>query len=1630
MNRPNAVLSLLLAILLAACSRPAPEPVPVTTLEGTAATDDAARDFGLLTATAESQDGRPAALLTFSRRLAGAQKFDELLSITLKDGAAPNGAWALDADGVRLRFPYLEADKTYVVTIRAPLAAADGTTLGAESRHEVYTGPLQPLFGFASKGMVLPAHERRGLPIVTVNTPEVDVEFLRVRDGAVPGFIARWQSEGRRWTWTIEALAQLAEPVYANRFAIAADANARTLTYLPVRNIDELEATGLYFAVMKRPGTFADAYDTAMFFVSDIGLHVRAYRDSLLVHAASLKTGEPLPTVSLSLRRADGTEIGKAETDGQGLAKFATRLDSTQLLVASRGRDLTFLAFNQPALDLTEFSIAGRPQRDAEVFPWSGRDLYRPGETVRVAALLRDADGRPLPAQPLFATLRQPDGRVVLQQQLQPGELGAYEFTREIALDAPTGRWSVDFSTDPEKSSADHAFRFRVEEFLPERLKLDLWSEQERLAPGEDLSLSVEAAYLFGAPAAGNRFTAKLAVARDEHPVAALPDFHFGDALLELPKDPQDAIDATLDDDGRLQQALDVLAGTTITGPVKVVVQGSVFETGGRAVSRNLQRTIWPADALVGVRPLFDLADGSPPNDSAGFEVVRADAAGNLLGAQALAVKLVRERRDYTWTWVDNQGWRSDFVANTETVEERTLTVAAGSRARIDAPVEWGVYRLEITDPETGLTMRLPFQSGWGWDDNRGEEARPDKVKVALDQPAYAEGATLRATLTPPHEGPALVVLEGDGLLWHTTVNARAGTVVEVPLDPSWKRHDLYLTAVVFRPGSSSALVTPNRAIGVAHVKLDRAARSVPVELAAPETMRPGNPLSVTVKAPALAGRSARVRITAVDLGVLNITRFPLPDAAGWFFAQRRLGLEAHDLYGRVIESLEGGSARLRFGGDMALPTLPQARRPNADIQTVDLFNAPVALDASGSATVELPVPDFNGTLRVRALVFADDTFGSGERDTIVRAPLVAEASTPRVMAAGDRSQVTLDLTNLSGADGEFRIAWKAAGPVAIDRAADRVTLADGAKRTLTLPLRATGTWGVGEVTAAITGGGLSLERRFRLAVRPPWPAETRVRNEVLESPRPVAPDARLLDGLLPDTVVARIGVGTLPPLPFAASARDLLGYPYGCIEQTTSKAFPLVLLDPKTTDRLGIDPLTLPGTSGTQRPLDAALRRDLLDGAFARIASMQTDSGHFAMWPGETQPVTAMTPYVAEMLLLARESGQAVPEQVLDKALTRLNEDLLSGGNTQYQYEHYEHLRLAEMAHAGYVLSRVERAPVGTLRALFDNERGKFVAPLPLAHLAAAFQRMGDGERARKAMEEAFTRDFKRPGWLGDYGSELRDLGVMLALAAESGLSKPEYAARAYDLARGLAAGDRIWWLSTQDQLAVLRLGRALAVDAPTSFAASVAVGGSVSESTGRALVSRAFDPAQLAAGVRITPSGGAPLYATTEVSGIPRRYTPTERTDFRITRTWYRTDGTQWDGESLAEGEVLVAHVKVESAEAMRDALVIDLLPGGLEVENLNLTDASQWANVTIDGVALSERSGAAQVKFEEYRDDRYVAAVELWGGTPANLFYLVRAVSPGDFVVPPPVVEDMYRPALRAVGQATPERVAVAR
>lgn len=1614
--------ALALAALAAGCKRDPGGQLPEASGEAVQAEREPVQGFALVRAFPDQSGGRLALALEFSQPLVGTQDFDRLLRF--EPAAAEDGAWSLSNDGKTLRFPFVEPARDYTVVVSGQLLAAAGERLGDDLKRTVHTGELEPMAGFASQGSVLPARESRGLPVVSVNVREVDVEFLRVDEKSLPRFFAEYQRGGRRGSWELEAdygdkvpLSRLAEPVYVNRFVLGGEKNERVLTYLPLRGIAELQEPGLYFAVMKRAGRFEDRFETAFFNVSDIGLHARAYADKLFVHTASLHDGTPIAGVELRVLDAKGERFLSAGTDANGNALLNYALDAGHVLVAQRGKDVSMLPFNQPALDLSEFAVAGRTQAWFDVFAWSGRDLYRPGETVRISALLRDHDGRPVATQPVFLRLKQPDGRVFRETRLEPGEQGYFAFEQAVPADAPTGRWQVEFRTDPASKEAVQGMSLRIEEFLPERMKLDLGSPQAVLRPGERLKLEAEANYLYGAPAAGNRFTARLAVAVERHPVDGLPGYFFGDPGLELPREAKDVVEATFDAEGRYREDIALPEDVQPRSPIAVVLSGSVYETGGRTVNRSLKRVLWPADALVGVRPLFDDAEGADANAHARFELLRVDASGAPRPAQGLKATLVREHRDYHWRHDDEGGWNFDFTRRYENLEVRTLDAGVAAVA-FDFPVEWGEYRVEVFDPVTGLTTRYPFRAGWSWDDdNRGLDARPDKVKLALDKTAYSAGDLLQVTVTPPHPGPGLLMVESDRMLYVQAIDAKPGSRFEIPVTEDWERHDVYVTALVFRGGSAASKVTPARAVGVAHVPMDRSARRVAVGLAAPEQMRPEQPLRATVSVPALAGQRAHVVVSAVDVGILNITGFPVPDANAHFFAQRRLGVDAYDVYGRVIESFEGGSGRLRFGGDMALAPLPQARRPTARVQTVDLFSGPVRLDAQGNATVRLQVPDFNGTLRVSALVYADQHYGSRDREVLVRAPIVAEASLPRVLAPGDRSTLTLDVQNFTGKAGDFMVRVDGEGPMAVAEGARSARLEPGAKTTLSFPLTAGNDYRVARIRVRVEGGGFEVDRRYEVPVRAAWPAVLRAQTRVLNPLGPVELGAGFAEGLMPGSVNVRVAFGAMPPIPFASALEGALRYPYGCAEQTASKGYAALLLDADTAKALGV-----PG-------LEAAQRRERMEGAFGRLGAMQAANGHFSAW-GQGPVDRALTPYLAEFLLDAREAGFAIPEQVLQKALDRLSEDLLSGGNEFYGQEHRAHLKFANQAHSGYVLARVNRAPLGTLRTLHDDDRGKSLTGLPLVHLGIALSLQGDKARGDKAIAEGFAKEGARPRYLADYGTQLRDDALMIALTHERGLAKPEYDARVARLGRELDARRNAgWlWLSTQEQMALARLGKGLMADQEARVAGEWFEGG-VGEAVGPArLFGRSFGYETLAQGVRFVPRGEPPLYASLEVAGVPRTAPAADARRIGIERSWYTVDGKPWSGGPLKEGDALIVRLKVTADVAMPDALVTDLLPAGLEIENFNLGDARQWADVVVDGINLAERVGSADLRHEEFRDDRYVAALKLSAGNAARLFYLVRAVTPGTYTVPPPLAEDMYRPDLRGVGRSTPATITV--
>ncbi|MEI7447903.1 MAG: alpha-2-macroglobulin family protein, partial [Burkholderiales bacterium] len=546
------------------------------------------------------------------------------------------------------------------------------------------------------------------------------------------------------------------------------------------------------------------------------------------------------------------------------------------------------------------------------------------------------------------------------------------------------------------------------------------------------------------------------------------------------------------------------------------------------------------------------------------FELVRVDERGAFQPAQDLRMRLVREDRRWYWRYDEGRGWNGGYIVEEELVEARTLSLPA--RQKLALTVGWGRYRLEILDPQTGRALRYRFYAGWGAQDADDVGNRPDRVQLKLEGAPYAAGAVAKLNVVPPHDGEALVTVEADRVLWTRRVPVKAsGTTLEIPVDAAWNRHDLYVAVVAFRPGSQGDRVTPARALGLVHLPLARDARRLKVSIDAPAKTTPEQRVPVKLKLADAGGRppgggSAMVTLSAVDVGILNITRYASPDPAGFFFGKGRYEADLLDLYGRLIEKMDGGVARQKFGGDAAMRDSQSLPRR---VRLVDLFSGPVAVDANGEATVPLNLPDFNGTLRLMAVAATADGYASADREMTVAAPLVAELAMPRFVSPGDAATVAMDLTNLSGAAQSVTVKLEADPALKLSGGpTGPVRLADGQRTVLRWTAEPTQADALAALKITATAGALKVVREAALQVQPPVAAPRVVRRVRIAPGDTLKLDPTLADGLWPGSTTVGLALSSSIPIDVRGALRGLLGYPYGCLEQTTSRAYPLVFLD------------------------------------------------------------------------------------------------------------------------------------------------------------------------------------------------------------------------------------------------------------------------------------------------------------------------------------------------------------------------------------------------------------------------------------------------------------------------------------
>jgi len=1612
----------------------APQPTTGNTQKPQDTTTTAANSgpLQLLDISERNLDGKNGIAVSFSSPIDASKDIQSYFSITTSDAKGTHnkteqaqtdqhpieGSWVVDKTGKRVWFMNVEPRNTYTIIVNPGVPADVQSALLSGATETLTTRSLQPSVNFDSDGMILPLGYVSGLPVVSVNINAVDVDFFRIDEDNISQFIDYAYRYGREG-WYARNLKSYGELAYSARFELNPPANTRTKRDLDIQQIDELKKAGLYLAVMRPAGDY-DQKQITWFTITDIGLHVRQYKNQLDVHASSLTTGEPLSGVTLSLVDSEGRELFSNATTPNGLASFNGNTQKARLLVAKQRNQTTLLNLQQPALDLSEFELGSRPQLPNELFIYGPRDLYRPGEMASFSALLRDHDGKLAQAPILSASLRNPSGSTVKSFKWRARELAYYQYDWNIPDNAPTGQWQLVVTGTMEKPVS---FSFHVEEFLPERMKLSLGTAGKRteiLSAKETLSVPLLGEYLYGAPAAGNKFGSALQISHWRKPIETLNDYQFGNLNDARFTAYQELDDQLLDKQGKgLITASPSWSESRV--PLQISVVGSLYESGGRPITRAHQVLVWPTETLIGIRPHF--GDSNPkPSSNVKFDLVNAKLSGEFAAAKDVQASLIREDRQYFWEFNQGRGWHWNYSEKEFPVATKSLSLTAQQPYTLSFPVEWGRYRLEVRNESNDTLSSIRFFAGHDWyydwkNARNAASARPDAISLALDKSAYSSGDVAQLKILPPASGEALILVESDKPLWSKKQKVQTeGSIVNIPINPEWDKHNIYISVLLLQASGKKILTTPKRAMGIIHLPLQRQDRKLDIDIKTADNALPMSTLKTQIQLqnPSTQNKQTLLTLAAVDVGVLNISNFETPNPFHYFFEKRRYNVDAKDIYADVIDVHQSTKAKQRFGGDADL--VRGGNKPQSDVHIVSMFHGPVTFNEEGTAQIDLKLPDFNGRLRLMALAFNGDSFGSSDKELTIAAPIVAEISMPRFLAKGDNSLLSLDIQNMTDSDQRLNVDFNVSGPLQFFETAEKnahteIFLKTKQKTTLRFPVKAIGHSGMANIQAAISGDNIeSFTRSWGLGVRPAYPAISENVQTLLLSGETYQLNTNTLpavfSSVLTDTLQASVNASAVVNLDINSHLKNLLAYPYGCLEQTSSRAWPLTYATPENQQRFNLNPIA------------EQKRLDMIEKGIDRILSFQRSNGSFGLWGKDSPEEHWLTVYATDFLLNARQLGMDVPEKPLEKALKRLSY-YINGSNSfvrQRWSTAPKHYAFATRAYAAYVLSKLKRAPLGTLRHLYATSFSEANSAYSQIHLALALMAMGDSKTGEEALQKAITHFPKEYQYWGDYGSEIRDLGMTIHLL----LSHQKMQSQALELSLQLKDALRHKrWLSTQERIALFMAGIALETELNDSWQATWQEGQSPAILLESAQAwQKNLGSETLQEGVKFSSKHSKPLYLNTLLNGYGSKPPQAQSQGMELERNWYNIHGEAVNPSRVNSGDLLLVHISLHSEQRIPDALVIHLLPAGFELENQNLEHALKLEKFTIDGETIPELQKRTRLKHTEFRDDRFVAAVDHRGYRPSHIFFMVRAVTPGDYQVPPVIAEDMYRPEIRAI------------
>lgn len=1477
----------------------------------------------------------------------------------------------------------LKPQKEYKVTINKNIPLGD-LSLDKTYSFTLKTGDLEPYFNFKDKGYILPSKGDISIPIETMNIDKLAVNLYRVNRNNLVGMLNRYGLFRKPYSdelYNIEN--QDGYLLWKKTLKIKNyKKNVPKTTAIPVGKYLKNLKPGVYILVAMnfnengKPDMWDN--DTQWFMVSDIGLFSAEGQEGLHIFAKHLSNATAYNGVKLELISKNNETLATAVTKN-GYAFFKKEflngkkgLKPKAIYAYGENGDFTVLDFSRGELDLTDRGVGGRKVHGKyDGFIFSSRSIFKPGESVPFYLLVRDSLGRAVKNLNLSVKLIDPKEKEHKSYAAATDSLGFLKGVFKLGKNSQTGRYKIEIYAGKDKPLAQ--FSFLLEDFIPPKIEVKVLQKPDIIKPNQEFKIKAVARYLTKDPLKKPKGEYSVILKKSKNPFKKYKNYHFGKVDEEFKN--YHAADKNFegDENGTIVLPIKLQSNTYSSAPVSAYIKISVMEPGGREVSEHFNVFYDDKPGYIGIKPKFEY-DSIDLDANAVFDIVylkNGKAAG-----KKLHYRLVEE--EIEWNWERNEEGEWEYY---ETYSDYT-EVTKGELIVKDKPtqfvlnkLDWGTYRLEISDDDGDISS---YRFSVGYDES-ASKASPDRLPIATDKKEYLPKSEVKVSITPKFSGPVEIFIANSKILERKELKAQKGKklTASFKIKKEWGS-DVYILASAFR--AQSKKLGANRAVGVAHISINDPQKIIDLKLTAPKRVKSNTVLKIGLESKKAKNELSYVTVFAVDKGVLNLTGYKTPNPAAYFFGKKSLGVKLRDVYSNLIKAVgEHGEFDVGAGDELANEANKNVTVNQREV--VALCSETVKFDSNGKASIKFKIPSFQGTLKIAAVAWSKKRVGSASSETVVKDPISLEAYMPRFLAKGDQSTVTLSAKfDKNIKNGEYIFKIESTGGIKSELGQFKYTY-NGKNLIKLIPIKA----------VKIENGSLKItvyknskpvaSREFKLAVRSPYPQNYARKIGILDKG-----DSLIAKNLIDadnwnDIAKLKLKISSTPLIPANSIKEELIEYCCRCAEQTTSRAFPF--LDAKT-----------------------EFDKNIVTSAIERLLYLQKEDGSFGLWR-DSKSSKWITAYVLDFLTRAKAKGYDIPAQNIKEGLNWLQNSLDKWGS-----EHEAD------AYALYVLARNGKILTSEINYYANNyvdihtSKPIINSALGWGHIAAALASAGEKKRAKEIFSLA-KDNLNKSGYL-NYGGSLRDKAALIVLLKEAGfdaMAKTVFVDLALDLK------DKKY-LSTQEMSQILRAVKAVEIKAAKL---NLLVDNKVYNSNKPlVIVSKSADEIPI-----VTNRADEGVWYSLSFIGTPsvKGFNQAQNNGFEIYKTVYTLNGKKIDPAQIAKNQRVVVVIEGKINDNMfKNPVIIDFLPAGLELENPDISGFDETAS-------LKWLNGLSEKISSSYRDDRFIAALKTpKAGSAFKAAYIARAVTLGDYIYPPALIEDMYKPRYRGVSKINNVRVEI--